>query len=263
MTTMTRMPTVFLTHGGGPCFFMEWQPADAWDGLRAALETLPRLCPESPRAILVVSAHWESTPVAVEIGASPELVFDYYGFPEHTYQLTYPAAGSPDVAQRALALLSAAGVPSEGVERGWDHGVFIPLKVSHPDASVPVVAMSLQAGLDPAAHLAIGAALAPLRDEGVMIIGSGSSYHNLSGTGGADVAAEFDEWLYEVLPEASGRAAALVDWAAAPGGRRSHPREEHLLPLHVAVGAAADESGRAFFSDAVMGAPMSCWVFGD
>lgn len=262
---MTRMPTIFLTHGGGPCFFMEWRPADAWDGLRAGLESVPDLLPEPPKAILVVSAHWEDQPVSIEAAASPELVFDYYGFPPHTYRLSYPAPGDPALAERVRSLLDGAGIAARTVQRGWDHGVFIPLMVSHPDADVPVVAMSLQGGLDPAAHVAMGRALAPLRDEGVLIVGSGSSYHNLSGGGPAakQAATDFDRWLHEVLPTPGpAREKALADWAGAPGGQYAHPREEHLIPLHVAAGAGADDPGRAFFAEPVLGVEMSCWVFG-
>lgn len=266
MAHMTkRLPTVFLTHGGGPCFFMEWNPADAWDGLRAGLESLPSLLPTAPKVILVVSAHWEEAPVAIEVGDNPELVYDYFGFPPHTYELTYPAPGAPDVARQAHELLTAAGIDAQLVNRGWDHGVFIPLKVAYPNADVPIVAMSLQAGLNPATHLAIGKALAPLRDQGVLIVGSGSSYHNMQVRGPAAVesAAQFDRWLHEVLPQSGpARHDALAQWFAAPDGTVAHPREEHLIPLHVAAGAAADEPGRPFFADRVMSVDMSCWIFG-
>ncbi|MGJ3507803.1 DODA-type extradiol aromatic ring-opening family dioxygenase [Enemella sp. A6] len=262
---MTRMPTVFLTHGGGPCFFMDWNPADAWDGLRAGLESIPELLPEPARAILVVSAHWETDPVSIEVGARPDLVFDYYGFPPHTYELTYPAPGDPELAERARTLLDDAGIAARTTSRGWDHGVFVPLLVAYPEADVPVVAMSLRADLDPGAHLDLGRALTPLRDEGVLIIGSGSSYHNLSGGGPAakEAATGFDQWLHQVLPTPGhDRDRALRDWAGAPGGRFAHPREEHLIPLHVAAGAAENDAGRAFFAEPVLGVEMSCWVFG-
>lgn len=244
---------------------MNWDPVDAWDGLRVGLESIPGLLPDTPKAILCVSAHWEDAPVAVEVGETPELVYDYYGFPEHTYQLTYPAPGQPEVAQRVCELLTDARIAVQPVSRGWDHGVFVPLKVAFPDADIPVVAMSLQGGLDPNTHLAIGSALAPLRDEGVVIIGSGSSFHNLQvwGSSGAAASESFDQWLHAVLPQPGPqRAEALMHWRQAPAAASAHPREEHLIPLHVAAGAAADEQGRAFLAEPVAGMDMSCWIFG-
>lgn len=259
-----RFPTIYLTHGGGPCFFME--PAEPWNGLRAGLESVRGLLPETPKAIVCVTAHWEERPVAIEVGERPPLVFDYYGFPPHTYELTYPAPGEPAVAARVQELLAGAGIDAGLTERGWDHGVFIPLKVAFPDADVPVVAVSLQAGLQPDSHLQIGAALASLRDEGVLIVGSGSSFHNLRAWGprAADESVEFNDWLHHALTlGGEHRAAMLREWAFAPSGRVAHPREEHLLPAHVAAGAAGTDRGRPFFDEPVMGMAMSCWIFGD
>lgn len=260
-----RFPTIYLTHGGGPCFFMDWSPADAWDGLRAALESVPSLLPAPPTAIVCVTAHWEDAPVAVEAGERPELVFDYYGFPPHTYELTYPAPGDPTLAAQVVDLLAESGIPAAAGTRGWDHGVFIPLKVAFPDADIPIVAVSLEAGLDPEAHLQMGEALAPLRDQGVLIVGSGSSFHNLRAGGprAAAEAREFDDWLHHALTlTGNHRAEMLRDWAFAPGGRFAHPREEHLLPVHVVAGAAGADRGRAFFAEPVLGMAMSCWIFG-
>lgn len=262
---LPRFPTMFVTHGGGPCFFMEWEPADAWDGLRAALESVPMLLPGTPKAIVVITAHWEDRPVAVEAGERPELIYDYHGFPPHTYELTYPAPGDPELGARVRDLLTGSGIAAQLTERGWDHGVFVPLKVAFPGADVPVVAISLQAGLDPDTHLRMGAALAPLRDEGVLILGSGSSFHNLRAVGSRGVAAsiEFQDWLHHALtPSGEHRAEALRQWAYAPSGRMAHPREEHLLPVHVVVGAAAHERGREFFDAPVLGNATSCWIFG-
>lgn len=264
--TTARQPSLYLTHGGGPCFFMEWDPPETWDGLRAALESVPALLPGPPRAIVCVTGHWEADPVAVETAERPPLVYDYSGFPPHTYELTYPAPGSPELAARVVGLLDRAGVPARGAERGWDHGVFVPLKVAFPDADVPLVAVSLRADLDPGTHLRMGQALAPLRDDGVLIVGSGSSYHNLRAWGptGTDAGIAFEAWLQDVLPRSGAdRAEALTGWLDAPSARIAHPREEHLIPLMVAAGAAGDEPGRAFFSGAALGPPLSCWVFGD
>jgi aromatic ring-opening dioxygenase catalytic subunit (LigB family) len=260
-TTDERMPAIYISHGGGPCFFMDWDPPDAWDGLRAALEGIGPSLPHTPRAILVVTAHWESSDIAIDGGAAPQLIYDYGGFPAHTYQLTYPAPGAPDVARRAAGLLEAAGIAHHVEERGWDHGVFVPLKVMYPDADVPIVAMSVRHDLDPLAHLELGRALRPLRDEGVLIVGSGSSFHNFA-TFGSPRAAEFDDWLGEVtvLPDAQ-RRAALVRWEDAPAARIAHAREEHLVPLMVAAGAADDVPATPFFRGELLQTQMSCFRF--
>jgi aromatic ring-opening dioxygenase catalytic subunit (LigB family) len=258
-----RMPTTYITHGGGPCFFMDWDPPDAWDELRAALESIVPSLPERPRAILVVTAHWEEDDDAVASGERPGLIYDYGGFPPHTYELTYEAPGDPALAARVGDLLAEAGIAHRlDPDHGWDHGVFIPLKVMHPEADIPVVAMSLRADLDPAFHLDLGRALAPLRDEGVLVVGSGSSFHHFGnfGTHHGDV---FDRWLNEVVaqPEAD-RHDALARWEQAPSARMAHGREEHLLPLMVAVGAAGDDPATTIFSGHAMDTKMSCWRFG-
>lgn len=264
-----KMPTLYIPHGGGPCFYMEWTmgPKDTWDALATWLRELDAALPATPRALLVVSAHWEADVPTVTTASHPPLLFDYYGFPPHTYELTWPAPGSPELAARVRALLSDASIPSAtDDERGLDHGVFVPLKLTYPDAQIPTVQLSLRADLDPAAHLAVGRALAPLRDEGVLIVGSGMSYHNMrglmSGSGGADSEA-FDAWLSSVIEkDAATREADLVAWRRAPSALQSHPREEHLIPLMVAAGAAGDDVGAAAFRGVAMGATLSAVRFG-
>lgn len=259
--TGTTLPALYISHGGGPCFFMDWDPPDAWDGLRAALEGIAPSLPATPSAILVVTAHWESPDIAIDASAAPSLIFDYGGFPPHTYQLTYPAPGDPELARRAAGLLESAGIAHHLEERGWDHGVFVPLKVMYPDAQVPVVAMSVRHDLDPAAHLELGRALRPLRDEGVLIVGSGSSFHNFA-TFGSPRAVEFDDWLNEVVAlPATERSAALVAWEQAPVARVAHAREEHLVPLMVAAGAADDVPATAFYRGDLLQTRMSCFRF--
>ena len=265
-----RQPSFFIPHGGGPCFFMDWNPADAWDATAAFLRSMPAALPAPPRAILLVSGHWLAPQPTVTSGARPGLIYDYYGFPPHTYQLRYDAPGAPDVAARVRQLLADAGIPAASdAQRGWDHGVFIPLKVAFPDADVPVVQLSLLQSLDAADHVALGRALAPLRDEGVLIVGSGMSYHNMRGYGdprSTPISADFDRWLTETvaLPQAE-RDVRLADWATAsgPAGRLSHPprAEEHLLPLHVAAGAAGSGRGRKVFSDEAMATTLSAFRF--
>jgi aromatic ring-opening dioxygenase catalytic subunit (LigB family) len=269
-----RQPSIFLPHGGGPCFFMD-PPADnptVWVAMRNYLAALPSFMAGKPDALVVISGHWEMPRPTVLAAAKPGLLFDYYGFPPATYQLTFAAPGAPAIAARVRRLLAAAGIDSsEEFERGYDHGVFIPLKVSFPDADIPIVQLSLQAGLDPIRHINIGRALAPLRDENIAIVGSGLSYHNLSALRDSSrnqsmntAAAQFDRWLTHTLCEApvAEREAALARWSSAPSARLCHPREEHLLPLMVAAGAAAGDPGRHTFSDRIWGKTVSAYHFG-
>ena len=276
---MTRQPTLFIPHGGGPCFYMDWDPPDTWDRHRAFLEGLAGTLPARPRALLVVSGHWEEPVFTVQTSPAPPLLFDYGGFPPHTYALTWPAPGDPALADEVRALLRGAGFESaQDAERGYDHGVFVPLKLAFPAADIPTVQLSLRDDLDPQAHLAAGRALAPLRDAGVLIIGSGNSYHNLQvmlramrGGGGGDGGGDgtprgrdFDRWLSAAVTrdDPARRDSMLAAWAGAPGAREAHPRADHLLPLHVAAGAAGTDRGIKTLEDHVMGAIVSAFRFG-
>lgn len=264
-----KLPTFFIPHGGGPCFFMEWTrgPADTWERLAQWLRDFNATLPAPPRALLVISAHWEEPQPTVLTSARPPMLFDYFGFPPHTYELEWPAPGAPELAEQVAGLLGKAGISTgQNPERGFDHGVFVPLLLSYPDAKVPTLQLSLQAGLEPEPHLAIGRALAPLREEGVLIIGSGNSYHNLQSFDTPEAlphSERFDAWMVETvtLPPPQ-REAALIDWSAAPSARACHPREEHLLPLMVAAGAAGDSPGKIDFQDVMMGALISAVRFG-
>lgn len=263
---MITQPSLFIPHGGGPCFFMP-DPAGTWTGMEAYLRSLAASLPEPPRAILVISGHWEER-AFVFTGASghPGLIFDYYGFPPETYRLTWPARGAPWLAERGVELLRDAGLPTAiDPERGFDHGVFVPLKVAFPDAEVPIVQMSLHASLDPALHLAAGEALAPLREEGVLVLGSGMSFHNLRAMGDPRVAEpsrEFDRWLSSAAAAEPGeRTKRLARWSEAPFARLCHPREEHLLPLMVAAGAS-HEPGTRDYGELVLGGEVSAFRFG-
>lgn len=273
---MSRLPTLFIPHGGGPCFFMEWNPPDTWNRMEAYLRGIPDEIGVRPRAVVVISGHWEEGVVTIQNNPAPPLLYDYYGFPPDTYQIRYPAPGAPEISARAAELLQAAGIAWKyDHARGFDHGVFIPLKVAFPQADVPIVQVSLLAGLDPTSHIRLGQALAPLRDEGVLIIGSGMSFHNMQimmarMRGGANDRSphpgsqRFDDWLTEILSKAGPdlRLDALRAWDKAPAARDAHPREEHLLPLHVAAGAAGDDPARRTFNDVVLGSVESGFRFG-
>ncbi len=268
-TNTTRIPTVFMPHGGGPCFFMDWTmgPADTWDRTAQWLRDLGREF-EQVQAIVVVSAHWEEPTVTIQSASRPELLFDYHGFPAHTYELEWPAPGAPALARQIAQMLAGNGIATaETPTRGFDHGVFIPLKVAFPEARIPTLQLSLKQGLDPLAHIRIGTALAPLRDQGVLIVGSGMSFHNMGaligGGGRPSAAREFDEHLTSVCTdEPDVCREQLLRWDTFPHARYCHPREEHLLPLMVIAGAAADDQGRRVFSDRVMGAEVSAFQFG-
>ncbi|NHO31124.1 DODA-type extradiol aromatic ring-opening family dioxygenase [Acetobacter fallax] len=261
-----RQPVLFLPHGGGPCFFMDWP---GWGKLEAHLRSIATTLPRKPDAILVVSGHWETEIPAVTSGKLPELIYDYYGFPEHTYDLRYPVPGSPRIASRVRALLTAAGIPNVGDDvRGLDHGVFIPFMLAFPDAEIPVVELSLGAGMSPTKELAVGHALRPLRAENILIVATGMTFHNLpqflSNDRSTDAASRaFDAWLVSTIEAAPDlRDEALRHWDKAPGARICHPREEHLLPLMIAAGAAGTDRGQQSWHDIIMGKALSGFRFG-
>jgi len=264
-----RMPVVYLPHGGGPWPFVDigfGDPAE-WDGLRRYLTELAGVTAARPRALLVVSAHWEERVPTVMTSPRPPMLYDYYGFPAESYRINWPAPGEPALAGRVRELLSAAGIESaEDASRGFDHGTFVPLKLTYPEADIPTIQLSLRRGLDPVEHLAIGRALRPLRDEGVFIVGSGMSYHNMRGFGSPHArpaSIEFDEWLRDtIVLEPAARDARLARWTEAPSARACHPREEHLLPLMVIAGAAGEDRGSAPYSDLLMGTRISAAHFG-
>lgn len=264
----SRLPTLFIPHGGGPCFFMENPRAPhMWDKMAGFLRGLAASIGTRPKGIVVVSGHWEQAEFTVNANPQPPLLFDYYGFPEHTYRLEYPAPGSPELARRVLGLLSDAGIPAGmNTERGLDHGVFIPFMLIYPDADIPIVQLSMKAGLDPAAHIRAGQALSALRDEGVLIVGSGMSFHNMRGFGDPRFlppSRRFDAWLENAVSQADAetRNTLLEQWGEAPDGRTSHPHPDHLLPLMVAAGAAGADSGHKIFEDEVLGVIVSGFAF--
>ncbi len=349
--TSTRQPTFFITHGAGPCFWMDFPAlgSGAFDGLRAYFAGLLASLPQKPDAILVMSAHWETEGFAVSAAAHPGMIYDYSGFPEHTYRLSHPAPGAPALAQSVRELLTAAGLQTDlDPARGFDHGVFVPMMIVNPLADIPIVTLSvarkilrtvpepvspetlvhsenhasdatphalssltprekhvlqarfgfntdtdhtpeeigrqfsvtrerirqieakalqkLQRAFDPATHYAAGAALAPLRDANILVIGSGSSYHNLRDffAGSAEAADAFDGWLDETmaLPDITQRQARLTQWESAPGGQASHPRAEHLIPLLTVAGAGGTDKARRDFHAHIGNKPFACFRFG-
>ncbi len=244
-----RLPTYAISHGGGPWpWIKDLMPID-WSPLEAALAAVRTDIGGRPKAVLVVTAHWEAPAFTLQGSAQPSMLYDYGGFPPETYRIRYPAAGDPQLAGRAMELLAAAGLPTERDDvRGFDHGTFVPLYVMFPEADVPIVQLSILRGFDPQAHLAAGRALAPLRDEGVLIVGSGlPSFHDLSrfGRAAAVPSRTFDTWLTETMVDTTGdeRTSRLIDWERAPAAREAHPRQDHFVPLLVAVGAAEHEAG--------------------
>jgi aromatic ring-opening dioxygenase catalytic subunit (LigB family) len=254
----TRMPTYFLSHGGGPWPYMEGPMRERYALLEASLQDIPNQLPERPRAVLVVSGHWEEPKFTVSSSPRPGMEFDYYGFPDDLYHIRYGAPGSPGLAARVLALLGDSGIRGEAdPERGFDHGTFSMLKPMYPEADMPIVQLSLKQGYDPEEHFQVGQALAPLREEGILIVGSGLSYHNLSRFGPAGTAASeaFDGWLRDTLMDndADTRWDRLLHWERAPSARAAHPREDHLIPLMVALGAASKETATCVYGERFMG----------
>ena len=233
---MMEFPSLFVSHGA-PTLILEDAPSREF--LSGLGEAIGR-----PTAIVAATAHWETKTPALGAAAAPETIHDFYGFPEPLYQIQYPAAGAPEVARRASELLAEAGVASSlAADRGLDHGVWAPLALMYPAADIPVVPLSVQPSADPAAHLAVGEALRPLRRDGVLIIGSGSATHNLMEWRGAALESpapawvtSFADWVADRI-DADDRASLLAYRDRAPNAVRNHPTEEHFLPLFTAMGA--------------------------
>lgn len=258
---------VYFSHGGGPLPLLGDPSHKAMNRFMKELSGKLR----RPEAILVVSAHWEMPEATVLAGEQPSMLFDYFGFPEESYAIKYPAPGHPGLAKKVAALLEAAGMPSRSDSlRGYDHGVFIPLMMMYPEADIPVCQLSLLHSLDPAAHLALGKALQGLKDEPILVIGSGFSFHNMRAF---DMAAHptpdarndaFQDWLIDTCAANMAweeRGERLKRWEAAPNARFCHPREEHLLPLHVCA-AMAEGKGTLIFDDYIAGKRATAFLWG-
>jgi aromatic ring-opening dioxygenase catalytic subunit (LigB family) len=262
------MPVAFLPHGGGPVTHVELgMPKAEVEALARYWRAVRELPPSPPKALVVVSAHWEEPVPTVMSSPRPPMLYDYGGFPPEAYTLNWPAPGDPRLAARVREMLSNAGfTTAEDPERGFDHGTFTPLKQTYPDAEVPVVQLSLVRGLDAAQHLAMGRALAPLRDEGVFIVGSGDTFHNLREFFGGQAwerSLKFDEWIKAAATApADERDEKLSHWTAAPFARYCHPREDHLIPLMVIAGAAGRDVGKITWSGTFMKTQQTGFHFG-
>ncbi len=252
-----RAQIVYFSHGGGPLPILGDPSHKAMVEFMVALPGLLR----RPEVILVISAHWEERNPTLLGAERPVMFYDYYGFPPQAYEIQYPAPGSPALAQRIGAMLRAAGLdPRIDGQRGFDHGLFIPLKLMYPRADIPAFQLSLLRGLDPAAHIALGKALRGLKEQAVLVIGSGFSYHNLRAFFGRDAEAPdpdndaFQDWVIETCSgqhDQSEREKRLIRWEHAPSARYCHPREEHLLPVHVCVGMA-EKPATVIFDDRIL-----------
>eukprot|EP00238_Polyblepharides_amylifera_P009726 CAMPEP_0196580086 /NCGR_PEP_ID=MMETSP1081-20130531/26924_1 /TAXON_ID=36882 /ORGANISM="Pyramimonas amylifera, Strain CCMP720" /LENGTH=254 /DNA_ID=CAMNT_0041899869 /DNA_START=146 /DNA_END=910 /DNA_ORIENTATION=- len=253
------MPTIYIPHGGGPYPLMNHAKHLE---LIAFLKSLPETLPYKPTAILVVSAHWEESTVTIQSHPNPPMLFDYGGFPPHTYEYTYPARNDATINRQVVSLLDSAGIQVKLDEkRGFDHGVFVPLLLMYPNADIPVFQISLLKSLNPRKHLELGQALSSLRDDGVLILGSGLSYHNFD----FDLKHSklFDQFLVDsvVDTDANIRNLSLENWAKGPSARAAHPREEHLIPLMVCAGAAGESRGKQNYGGPVLGVTVSAFRF--
>ena len=251
---MKNTPCVlFISHGGGPLSLLGDK------GHKEMVACLNDVAAniKKPSAIIVVSAHWEENIPTITSGASPPLIYDYYGFPEESYNIKYPCPGEPLLASRIHDLLESAGITSKlDEQRGFDHGLFVPLKTMYPEADIPCVQLSLVNSLNAAEHLRIGQALQGLDYEGLLVIGSGFSFHNMGAffapetSKSAAMNESFESWLLETCSsrdiDEEERAQRLIQWAKAPSARFCHPREEHLLPLHVCYGLAGTSCAESF-----------------
>lgn len=253
-----KMPTLFISHGGGPWPWVEDMRSHfkiTENNLKTLGQTL------KPTAIISISGHWECPQFTVGSSEHPGMEYDYTGFPSHTYSLKYSAPGSSMLVKRMHELVGLV----DDDRRGFDHGTFVPLFLMYPEAKIPVVTLSLKQGLDPQEHIELGQKLAPLREEGVLILGSGLTYHNLRQFfhGGEIPSKAFTAWLSQAIEyDEEKRNALLKNWIEAPYAKLSHPRADHLLPLMVVAGAAGTDRGVTLFEDNAFGVSMANYQFG-
>jgi len=245
--------SLFLSHGGGPLPILG---DEAHHEMIDALKDISTKI-EKPSAIIVISAHWEEETVSITSGANPALIYDYYGFPKESYDITYPCTGHPELAQQAHQVFNKAGITSQlDDQRGFDHGLFIPLKLMYPNADIPCIQVSLNHNLNPSDHIEMGKALASIDMDNLFIIGSGFSFHNRKEFFEApnDESKQkneaFEQWLIETCSNKDlnekEREQRLINWEQAPHARYCHPREEHLLPLYVCYGVTQNPCAEWF-----------------
>jgi len=264
--TQNGAQIIYFSHGGGPLPILG-------DHSHKAMVDFMRQLPSrlnKPDVILVISAHWEEGTATLLGARSPSMLYDYYGFPNEAYEITYPAPGDPALANQIVELLSQNDIPARvDSQRGFDHGLYIPLKLMYPEADIPSLQLSLLRGLDPIMHLALGAALRDLINENIMVVGSGFSFHNMRSFswGGGDAPDpandDFQNWLIDVCTSELSqgeREKRLIEWQKAPSARYCHPREEHLLPLHVCAGMA-NKSAKIIFDDYILGKRAVAFVW--
>jgi aromatic ring-opening dioxygenase catalytic subunit (LigB family) len=260
-------PVLFIPHGAGPLPLLgDKDHQDLIDFLKKIAPSLG-----NPSAIVVISAHWEADKATITSGRAPALIYDYYGFPDDAYKFNYPAPGAPMLAELVFHLLQQCGIDARlDEQRGFDHGLFVPLKIMFPDATIPCVQLSLINHLKPEAHIKLGKALSELRKENVVVIGSGFSFHNLRAFFSRNSAATdakneaFEKWLIDTCTNVNistkKRESKLIDWIDAPFARYCHPREEHLLPLHVCVGLS-NTPAKLVFNGKVAGKKASAFLW--
>lgn len=256
--SQNKAQIVYFSHGGGPLPLL----GDA--GHKVMVDFMRRLPSQlkKPETILVISAHWEEPVATVLSSPAPDMFYDYYGFPDEAYQIKYPAPGNPKLADRISKLLNQNSIKTHiDNQRGFDHGLFIPLKLMYPDADIPAIQLSLMQGFDPTIHVKLGQALRDLLTENILVIGSGFSFHNMSafswrGKNNPDPDNDqFQDWLIEVCTKPRSQSVQeqnLIEWQNAPSARYCHPREEHLLPLHVCAGMA-NKAATTIFDDYILG----------
>lgn len=258
MSSEKKAQIIYFSHGGGPLPILDDPSHNAMVNF---MKELPSAI-KKPEAVIVISAHWEERAATLLGAENPEMFYDYYGFPDEAYDINYPAPGNPLLAEKIVSLLNAAEISSEiNKERGFDHGLFIPLKLMYPDADIPSIQISLLKGLDPGLHITLGRALRSLMTENILIIGSGFSFHNMRAFDwqGRNIIDskndDFQDWLIKVFTSENiegSRDNLLINWEKAPNARYCHPREEHLLPLFVCAGLS-DDSSQLVFNDYILG----------
>lgn len=251
-------PVLYIPHGAGPLPLLgDKGHHDMVSFLQACVPTLG-----TPSAIIVISAHWEENVVTINNGQTPPLLYDYYGFPKQAYDIKYPVSGNAILAEKIYHLLGENGIEARlESNRGFDHGVFVPLKIMFPEATIPCVQVSLLNKLDTTAHINIGKTLRALRTENILFMGSGFSFHNMQGFFSQDEEVNskndaFQQWLVDTCTNteisAEERETKLVNWQNAPHAIYCHPREEHLLPLHVCSGLS-NSNAKLVFDNNVAG----------